>query len=44
MQVDVAGNTALVSPPFALAKQGIQAIRRYFASEANVVQPAKYPN
>ena len=35
MQIDLAGNNGLMTPPFALAKQGIQAIRRYFANEAN---------
>jgi len=41
LAVDVMGNNGLQSPPFALAKQGIQAIRRYFASDAHKeVDPA----
>uniref|UniRef100_A0A7S2FH02 Uncharacterized protein n=1 Tax=Haptolina brevifila TaxID=156173 RepID=A0A7S2FH02_9EUKA len=43
LQVDCAGNTGLVSPPFALAKQGIQAIRRYFASDAREVERLSAP-
>ena len=34
LQIDVTGNNTLQSPPFSLAKQGIQAIKRYFHSEA----------
>ena len=32
MQIDLTGNNSLQSPPFSLAKQGIQAIKRYFHS------------
>uniref|UniRef100_A0A7S2HYJ0 Disease resistance R13L4/SHOC-2-like LRR domain-containing protein n=1 Tax=Haptolina brevifila TaxID=156173 RepID=A0A7S2HYJ0_9EUKA len=32
LAVDVAGNNGLQQPPFAIAKQGIQAIKRYFSS------------